>query len=55
MLVTMMVHGLGRDYLERRNALVEAVGPEDVRRVCRRLYAGELLVTVAGRPEGLPG
>ncbi len=54
-LVTMMVHGLGRDYLERRNALVEAVGPEDVRRVCRRLYAGELLVAVAGRPEGLPG
>lgn len=55
MLVTMRVHGLGRDYLERRNALVEAVGPEDVRRVCRRLYAGELLVAVAGRPEGLPG
>ena len=55
MLVSMMVHGLGRDYLERRNALVEAVTFADLERVCRRLYAGELLVTVAGRPEGLPG
>lgn len=53
MLLSMMVHGLGRDYLERRNALVEAVTPEDLRRVCKRLYEGELLVTVAGRPEGL--
>jgi zinc protease len=53
MLLSMMVHGLGRDYLERRNGLVEAVTPEDLRRVCERLYQGELLVTVAGRPEGL--
>ncbi|MCS6878476.1 MAG: insulinase family protein [Geminicoccaceae bacterium] len=53
MLLGMMVHGLGRDYLERRNELVSAVGPEDLRRVCRRLYAGPLLVAVAGRPEGL--
>lgn len=55
MLLGMMVHGLGRDYLERRNDLVRAVTREDLERVCRRLYAGELLVTVAGRPEGLPG
>ncbi len=53
-LLGMMVHGLGRDYLERRNALVEAVGFEDLRRVCRRLYDGALLVAVAGKPEGLP-
>ncbi|MDW8369546.1 MAG: pitrilysin family protein [Geminicoccaceae bacterium] len=53
MLLGMMVHGLGRRFLEERNGLIEAVGREDLARACRRLYAGELLITVAGRPEGL--
>ena len=49
----MLVHDLGRDFLERRNALVEAVTLDDLRRVSARLFSGELLVSVVGDPEGL--
>ena len=53
MLVGMLVHHLGRDFLERRNALIEAVTLADLRRVSARLFSGELLVSVVGDPEGL--
>lgn len=53
MLMGMLVHDLGQDYIDRRNALVEAVTLGDVNRVARRLFDGELLVTVVGAPEGL--
>jgi zinc protease len=53
MLAGMLVHDLGRDFLERRNALVEAVTLDDLKRVSARLFAGELLVSVVGDPEGL--
>ena len=53
MLVGMLAHDLGRDFLERRNQLVEAVTLEDLRRVSARLFSGELLVSVVGDPEGL--
>jgi zinc protease len=52
-LVGMLVDDLGQDYLERRNGLIEAVTLDDVRRVSARLFAGEMLVTVVGDPEGL--
>jgi zinc protease len=42
---------LGIDYIERRNALIEAVTAEDVRRAAARfLTPGMLLVTLVGRP-----
>jgi zinc protease len=45
---------LGRDYLDRRNALVEAVTLEDVKRVAARLLKPEALsIVVVGQPEGL--
>ena len=53
MLAAMLVHDLGHDYLERRNALIEAVTLDDLRRVAQRLFAGELLVSVVGDPAGL--
>ena len=53
MLAGMLVHDLGRDFLERRNALVEAVTLDDLKRVAARLFSGELLVSVVGDPEGL--
>ncbi len=53
MLVTMSVQDLGRDYLEKRNGYIEAVTPEDVRRVCARLFSRDILFAVAGRPAGL--
>jgi zinc protease len=45
---------LGIDYLDRRNALIEAVTLEQVNALARRLLAPDALMTVVvGRPEGL--
>jgi zinc protease len=54
MLLTMQLRRLGRDYLERRNALIEAVTLADVRRAAARLlHADRLIVAAAGQPVGL--
>lgn len=54
MLVAVRLHGLGVDYLDERAGFIEAVDAEDVRRVARRMLdADDLLVVVAGRPEGI--
>lgn len=46
--------GLGLDYVNERNALVEAVTREDIARVAERLLRpGELTTVVVGRPEGV--
>ena len=46
--------GLGIDYIARRNNLVAAVTQDDIRRAAQRTFDdGEMLVVVAGRPEGL--
>ena len=56
MLVSMQVDDLGIDYLERRNEYIEAVSLDDVRRVAKRLYHPEQLLTVVvGDPQGLQG
>ncbi len=53
-LVFMQSAGLDPGYLERRNALIEAVTREDVARVARRLLEPDALsIVVVGRPEGL--
>lgn len=53
-LLGFLYDGLGIDYVDRRNALIEAVSAEDIRRVARRLLkADDLLITVVGRPVGL--
>jgi zinc protease len=45
---------LGIDYVEKRNAMVEAVTLEQVKAQARRLlHPDRLIVTVVGRPEGL--
>ena len=56
LLTSMSVQGLGGDYLERRNAYIEAVTLDDVRRVARELFDPEALIfVVVGAPEGLEG
>ena len=51
-LLGLQVAGLGIDYVNIRNDLVEAVTSEDVARVARRLLLPEALTTViVGRPE----
>ncbi len=53
-LVFMQEEKLGKDYIDRRNALVEAVTLDDVRRVAARLLKPEALsVVVVGKPVGL--
>ncbi|MCX7643876.1 MAG: insulinase family protein [Rhodobacteraceae bacterium] len=50
----MQSEGLPIDYVENRNAYIEAVTLEDVRRVAARLLDPEALTfVVVGRPEGL--
>jgi zinc protease len=53
-LLGIQLGGLDIDYVNRRNALVEAVTPEDISRVAKRLLdPAELTFVVVGRPEGL--
>ena len=45
---------LGLDYVDRRNAEIDAVALADVSRAAKRLFEGqELLVTIVGKPKGL--
>jgi zinc protease len=55
-LVDIQQRKLGIDYLDRRNALIEAVSLADARRVARRLLQPDALTfVVVGAPEALPG
>jgi zinc protease len=53
LLVQLQLDGLGIDYFTRRPEMINAVTLDDAKRVAKRLLDGGLLVTVAGRPEGL--
>jgi zinc protease len=53
LLVQLQLDGLGIDYFTRRSEMINAVTLEDARRVAKRMLDGGMLVTVAGRPEGL--
>lgn len=53
-LVHMQLDELGIDWMQRRNALVNAVTREDVMRTAHRLFGdGGLLVVAVGQPQGL--
>ena len=53
-LVSVQVQGLGMDYLEKRNSLVEAVTLDQVNRLAKTLLdTDSLTVVVVGQPEGL--
>jgi zinc protease len=53
-LVQIQLDGLGIDYIDKRNSLVEAVTIADVKRVAKRLLDGRMLITVVGRPPVTP-
>ena len=53
LLVQLQRDGLGMDYFARRPQMINAVTLDDARRVAKRLLNSGLLVTVAGRPEGV--
>ncbi len=53
-LLSVQLDGLGIDYLERRNGLIEAVTEADVKRVAKRLLdPAKLTFVVVGVPEGV--
>lgn len=54
-LVEMQVEDLGIDYIATRNERMAAVTLEDTRRAAHRLIGdGQMLVSVAGQPQGIP-
>jgi zinc protease len=53
LLVQLQLDGLGIDYFTRRPEMINAVTLDDARRVAKRMLNGGMLVTVAGRSEGL--
>jgi zinc protease len=53
-LVGIQLDGLGIDYIEKRNSLIEAVTLDDVNRVASELLApGRLTTVIVGEPEEL--
>lgn len=57
-LLSIQIEDLGIDYVNKRNALVEAVTLDDIRRVAKRLIeADRLITTIVGKPvaEEAPG
>lgn len=56
LLVSIQYDDLGIDYVDRRKALIDGVTLDDARRVARRLFrADQLLTIVVGEPENLSG
>ena len=53
-LVGMQMDGMPIDYVTTRNAKIEAVTLEDIKRVAARLFKPEMLqFVVVGQPEGM--
>ena len=54
-LMWIQIEDLGIDYIKKRNALVEAVTMDDVKRVAKRLLAADrLITTIVGKPVESP-
>ena len=53
-LLGLMQEGFGTDYVEKRNAIIEAITIDDVKRVSKRLLKPDgLIVTIVGKPVGM--
>lgn len=51
-LLGLMEEGYGPDYVEKRNALIDAITLEDAKRVAKRLLqTNDMIVTIVGKPE----
>lgn len=54
LLLSVQLDRLGRDYFDRRNALIEKVTAEDIKRVAQRLLDPDTYtIVVVGKPEGV--
>jgi zinc protease len=52
-LVQIQIDDLGIDYIDKRNALVEAVTLDDAKRVAKSLLSGDYLTAIVGKPKGV--
>jgi zinc protease len=53
-LLWVLQEDLGKDYIDRRNAEIEAVTLDQLKAVAKRMFEGqELITTVVGKPKGL--
>lgn len=52
-LLHIQLDDLGIDYINKRNKLIDAVTLDDAKRVAKRLFTGDFLVTVVGKPKGV--
>jgi zinc protease len=52
-LLHLQLDDLGIDYINKRNKLIDAVTLDEAKRVAKRLFDGDFLVTVVGRPKGV--
>lgn len=52
-LLQIQLDDLGIDYINKRNKLIDAITLDDARRVAKRLFNGDFLVTVVGKPKGV--
>jgi zinc protease len=52
-LVQIQLDKLGIDYIDRRNAMIDAVTRADAQRLAKRLLDGKMLITVVGKPQGV--
>lgn len=50
-LVQIQLDGLGIDYINKRNGLIDAVTMKDAKRVAKRLLDSDMFVTIAGRSQ----
>lgn len=54
-LLWIQIEDLGIDYVNQRNALIDAVSLDDIKRVAKRLIeADRLITTIVGKPEPVP-
>ena len=53
-LLWVLMEGLGKDYIDKRNQLVDAVTLADVKRAAQRIVkVDDLVVTIVGKPQGV--
>jgi zinc protease len=53
-LLAVQVNNLGKDYLDKRPSLINAVTLEDIKKVAKKLLRPEALtVVIVGQPKGI--
>jgi zinc protease len=52
-LLWIQIEDLGIDYIDKRNALIEAVTLDDMKRVAKSFNPDDMVMTIVGQPDGL--